>query len=159
MSKLHRVTLTAAAILISTGLHAADAIDYPGDYRQWTHAKSMTVHAGHALETPFKGIHHVYANAAAVDGLRGGEYADGASFAFDQFAYVTRDKLSTEGKRVLLGVMVKDRARFPDTGGWGFEAWAGDSRSQRLVNDGGQSCYGCHTQVEKRGYVFTEWRD
>ena len=71
MSKLHRVTLTAAAILISTGLHAADAIDYPGDYRQWTHAKSMTVHAGHALETPFKGIHHVYANAAAVDGPPG----------------------------------------------------------------------------------------
>ncbi|MEA3276302.1 MAG: cytochrome P460 family protein [Pseudomonadota bacterium] len=72
---------------------------------------------------------------------------------------MTKNNASTEGNRVLIGVMVKDRERFADTGGWGFEAWAGDSRDERLVKDGGASCYGCHTEKRERDFVFTEWRD
>lgn len=143
----------------STAAFAADLIDYPDGYRQWTHVKSMTVHKGHPLETPFLGIHHIYANGKALQGLRAGDYEDGSIFVFDQLQYETEDKSSTEGPRVLLGVMVKDRSRFAKTDGWGYEGWSGDSREERLVKDGGASCHACHTQRKDRDYVFSQWRD
>ena len=55
--------------------------------------------------------------------------------------------------------MVKDRRRFSKTDGWGYEAWAGNSRTERLVADGGASCHSCHAQQSKRDYVFSEWRE
>lgn len=148
------------ALAAATGIaQAAEPIAYPTDYRDWTHVKSMAIHEGHPLADPFLGLHHIYANEAARAGLASGEYADGAAFAFDQLAFVTEDSASTEGDRVLIGLMVKDRARFPDTGGWGFEGWRGDSRDERLVSDGGAGCFGCHTQVQDQDYIFTRWRD
>jgi hypothetical protein len=154
-----RHTLAAAALGLAGTASAGDAIDYPDGYRLWAHVKTMALHPDHPLADPFLGIHHVYANLPAVRGLRTDDYPDGAVFVFDQLAWETGDGASVEGDRVLVGVMVKDRARFPKTGGWGFEGFAGDSRSQRLVDDGGASCFGCHVQVEDRGYVFSRWRD
>jgi len=63
------------------------------------------------------------------------------------------------GILVLLGVMLKDASRYEKTGGWGYEAWAGDSRSERLVKDGGTACYECHTSEQGSDYVFSRWRD
>lgn len=151
--------IVGLSLFSSTALIAADLIDYPDGYRQWTHVKSMTVHEGHPLETPFLGIHHIYANRKALQGLETGDFEDGSIFVFDQLQYNTEDKTSTEGTRVLLGVMVKDRNRFVKTDGWGYEGWSGDSREERLVKDGGVSCHGCHNQRKDSGYVFSQWRD
>ncbi|MCF7983008.1 MAG: cytochrome P460 family protein [Thiohalocapsa sp.] len=151
---------TLFALAAAAGIaQAAEPIAYPEEYRDWTHVKSMVIYDDHPLADPFKGIHHIYANDAAQAGLASGDYADGAAFAFDQLAFVTDAGASTEGDRVLIGLMVKDRARFPDTGGWGFEGWRGDSRDERLVSDGGAGCFGCHTQVQEQDYVFTQWRN
>ncbi len=158
MKKSLRPPALVLSLCVTTSAFAADPIDYPDGYRQWTHVKSMTIQPGHPLENPFLGIHHIYANRKALAGLKAGRYEDGASFVFDQLAYESRDKASIEGARVLLGVMVKDRARFPATGGWGYEGWAGDSRTERLVSDGGVSCHGCHSQMRDRDFVFTQWR-
>ena len=147
------------SLCLASTTFAVDLIDYPEGYRQWTHVKSMTIHPGHPLENPFLGIHHVYANRKALEGLKGGVYENGAIFVFDQLRFESKGKASAEGPRVLLGVMVKDRARFPSTGGWGYEGWARDSRTERLVNDGGTSCHGCHAQQRDSDYVFTKWRD
>jgi hypothetical protein len=155
-----RQTFTALSLVLAAANSIAGGpIAYPEDYRDWTHVKSMVIHPGHPLESPFLGIHHVYANDKALRGLRVGHYEDGAVLVFDQLAFQTADKASTEGDRVLLGVMVKDRQRFAPTGGWGFEGWKENSRDQRLVTDGGAGCYGCHTQVEEQDFVFTRWRD
>lgn len=153
------LALAALALAAATPAAAAEPIAYPEQYRDWTHVKSMVIHPGHPLENPFLGIHHVYANDLAMRGLESGRFPDGAVLVFDQLDFATEDHASTEGDRVLLGVMKKDAARFPETGGWGFEAWRGDTRHERLVTDGGASCYGCHTQVRERGFVFTQWRD
>lgn len=154
---------TIAAFFTATaGLSIADAGEspaYPDGYRDWSHVKSMVIHPGHALADPFQGIHHVYANDAAREGLKNGNYADGAVFAFDLLEYDTADNASTEGERVLLGAMVKDSDQYSETGGWGFEAWQGDSRSGGMVTDGGAGCFGCHEQVADRDYVFSQWRE
>jgi hypothetical protein len=152
--------LVLASLASATTIAVADgAPDYPDPYRDWTHVKSMVIHPGHPLQTPFEGIHHVYANADARRGLETGDFADGAMLVFDLLEYQTADAASSEGDRVLLGVMVKDGDRYAETGGWGFEAWRGDSRTDRIVDDGGAGCFGCHTQVEDRDYVFSQWRD
>jgi hypothetical protein len=153
------ITATVIAFSSLGTIEAAEPPAYPADYRDWTHVKSMVIHPGPPLAEPFQGIHHIYANAAARNGLMSGSYADGAVFAFDLLEYDTADNASTEGDRVLLGVMVKDSGRYSETGGWGFDAWQGDSRTEGMVNDGGAGCFSCHQDVAERDYVFTQWRD
>lgn len=142
----------------TSGLAAGPAVEYPEGYRQWTHVKSMVIQPGHALADPFEGIHHVYANDKALRGLKTGKYPDGAVFVFDLLEAGAADHALTEGSRKLRGVMQRDARRFRDTGGWGFEAFAGDSRDRRLVKDGGQSCFACHRDAEKTAFVFSAWR-
>lgn len=119
----------------------------------------MSIPSASDLESPFLGIHHVYGNEKAVKGTQSGKSDDGAVLAFDLLEYQTQDKASKEGDRVLVGVMVKDNANYPSTGGWGFEGFKGNSHTERLVNDGGQSCFACHTSQKENDYVFTHWRD
>jgi len=133
-------------------------VDYPKGYRQWTHLKSMVIQKGHPLENPFKGIHHVYANPKAEKGLKSGKYADGSVFAFDLLEAQDAGSALVEGPRKLVGVMKKDKKRFASTGGWGFEGFAGDSSTKRLVKDGGQGCYQCHTAQKGKDFVFSTYR-
>ena len=133
-------------------------VPYPESYRSWQHVKTMLIQPGHALENPFAGIHHVYANELAMQGMRTGKYPDGAVLVFDLLEVEEADKAVTEGKRKLVGVMRREAVAYGATGGWGFEGFAGDSDSERLVTDGGVSCFGCHTSAESTAYVFAEYR-
>jgi hypothetical protein len=159
MKRTLTTLILSSALFVAAGTCSADNVDYPDGYRSWTHIKTMTLNKGHPLENPFMGIHHIYGNELAVQGTKSGQFDDGAVLVFDLLEYETQDNASTEGDRVLVGVMVKDSARYPATGGWGFEGFTGDSDSQRLVNDGGQSCFACHASREDTDYVFTHWRD
>jgi hypothetical protein len=134
-------------------------VDYPEGYRQWTHLKSMVIQKGHPLANPFQGIHHVYANPKAEKGLKSGKYANGSVFAFDLLQAKDAGSALVEGPRKLVGVMKKDSKRFKSTGGWGFEGFAGDSKSKRLVSDGGVGCYQCHTSQKGKDFVFSTYRN
>lgn len=159
MKHLLHLTLLASSLTIPCLSQADNRVDYPDGYRSWTHIKTMVLHPGHPLENPFKGIHHVYGNDKAVDGTKTGDFKHGSVLVFDLLEYQTQDKASTEGSRVLVGVMAKDSKRFPETGGWGFEGFKGNSHTERLVKDGGQSCYGCHASQKDHDYVFSRWRE
>ena len=138
---------------------AADAkVEYPYGYRNWHHVKSMVILPGDPLADPFAGIHHIYANPKAIAGLKSARYDDGATFVFDLLEGAAADNAVQEGKRKFIGVMYRDANRFAATGGWGFEAFAGDSKSKRVVTDGGQSCFSCHSGQQDKGYVFTTTR-
>jgi hypothetical protein len=159
MKHFLHLTLLASSLTIPCLSLADNNVDYPDGYRNWTHIKSMVLHPGHPLENPFKGIHHVYGNDKAVEGTQTGKFKDGSVLVFDLLEYQTQDKASTEGDRALVGVMVKDSKRHSETGGWGFEGFKGNSHTERLVNDGGQSCFGCHTSQKDHDYVFSRWRE
>lgn len=143
-------------LLAPLAAQAGDAVPYPEGYRYWTHIKSLTLHPGHPLEDPFEGIHHIYANKAGVKGIQTGKYNDGAVIVFDLLENVTADNASAEGKRKLVGVMVRDKNKYSSTGGWGFEAWSG---KQRLTKDKGSSCFACHTSQKDNQFVFSKWRE
>lgn len=148
--------------LLAAGALAAPAdpdLAYPEGYRDWTHVKSMWIGPDHPLADPFAGLHHIYVDDVGADALRRGEpLPDGTVLVFDLLEADLRDDAIVEGPRKLLGVMVRDDDRFVETGGWGFQAFAGDSTTERMVTDGGASCFACHQSRSAQGYVFTTWR-
>ena len=154
--------LVALSIALPAALAGADAgksVAYPDGYRDWRHVKSMVIEEGHPLFDSFGGIHHLYANEAAEKGYAGETFPDGAVIVFDLLEAVGADHAIAEGKRKLVGVMQKDSKRFAATGGWGFEGFAGDSRTERLVGDkASEACFGCHQARKQQGYVFSEGR-
>lgn len=150
------VSLGAIAVLASTPAEVA----YPANYRKWTHVKSMVIEPGHPLHGTFGGIHHLYGNEAAVKGYRNGKFPDGAVIVFDLLEAVSTDHTVTEGKRKVVGVMQRDSAKFAATGGWGFEGFAGDSQTQRVVGStAAAACFACHQAKRDQGYVFSAWRN
>ena len=161
MNRIATALATTVAAAGSLVVLAAEtpAVSYPHDYRDWTHVKSMLITPEHPLADPFHGIHHIYANDIAMDGYRHGEFADGAVIAFDLLEYDQSEAAITEGKRKLVGVMRRDAGAYATTAGWGFEAFAGDSTTARLVEDGGAQCFACHQAQRQADYVFSAYRE
>jgi hypothetical protein len=134
------------------------AVNYPEGYRQWTHVKSMVILDGHPLYASFGGIHHVYANAVALNAMKQAKpFPDGAVLVFDLLEAEAENHAIVEGPRKLLGVMQKDSKEFRATGGWGFEAFKGDTR-QRAVTNPDTECFACHKAQTQSDYVFSKYR-
>ncbi len=154
--------LTIMAVLVAAiGANAVGdsaSVDYPSGYRGWQHVKSMIIQPGHALEYPFGGIHHVYANSKAMSGLASGTYEAGAYFVFDLLNYDDSNLTIVETDRKRIDVMQYDNAKFAATGGWGYDTFVGDSKTKRLEQDVVAACYGCHIGAEASNYVFSAYR-
>jgi mono/diheme cytochrome c family protein len=104
------------------------AVPYPEGYRAWQHVKSMVIGAGQPLFASFGGIHHLYANKAAMTGFRTGTFPDGSVIVFDLLEASTADGATTEGARKVVG----DQAA--------------------------TACFGCHTAQAQHNYVFSSYR-
>jgi len=149
------VTILALALVA-----LAAEVPYPEGYRNWRHVKSMVIEKGHPLYESFGGIHHIYANEKAVTGYRTGNWPDGAVIVFDLLEAVHDGNAVVEGPRKVVGVMHRDAKRYKETGGWGFEGFKGDSKTDRAV--GAQAvtaCFNCHAGQKEKGYVFSAMRD
>jgi hypothetical protein len=153
------IIIAGLMLAFSSSGNTGDAsIPYPENYRNWFHVKSMLIEPGHPLEHPFQGIHHVYANSKAAKGLESGVYTDGAVLVFDLLNYFEKGRTIQEGKRKLVGIMHKDARKYSQTGGWGFQGFAEDSKTKSLVKDGGASCFACHAPQKNSDYVFSQIR-
>jgi hypothetical protein len=127
-----------------------NSIAYPLNFGSWVHVKS-------GISAARGGVHHIYANEKAMEGYRTGQFSDGSVIVFDLIETIESGGTKTEGARKLIDVMVKDRGRYADTGGWGFEEFKGDSQTERLLNAAGKAaCYKCHATQEARGFVFSK---
>lgn len=160
MNPLRLLLLSGLAPLtLLAPVHAAE-VAYPAGYRNWTHVKSMVIEPGHPLHANFGGIHHLYANARAMEGYKSGTFRDGSVIVFDLLEADAADHAIVEGKRKLIGVMHRDGRHYAATGGWGFEGFAGGDRARRMVgNDAATACFGCHEPHRQTGYVFSRWRE
>ncbi|MBL8287898.1 MAG: cytochrome P460 family protein [Rubrivivax sp.] len=157
------VAVAAATAALAAGTAtAADPppVAYPEGYRQWTHVKSMVIQPGHPLAEAFGGIHHLYANGKALAGYKaGGKFADGSVIVFDLLEAKTADNAVQEGSRKVVGVMVKDARRYAATGGWGYEGFKGDSKTERAVGaKAATACFQCHQAKKDNDFVFSAWR-
>ena len=135
-------------------------VPYPEGYRGWRHVSSMVIEAGHPLHASFGGLHHLYANDKAVQGYASGKFPDGSVIVFDLLEAAAADHAITAGKRKVVGVMLKDAKKFASTGGWGFEGFAGDSKTERAVGtNAATACFGCHTAQRSNDFVFSRYRE
>ena len=157
----HRTALTIFALALPAALLAADKpnVDYPTGYRGWTHVKTMVIQPGHPLYEVSAGIHHIYANASALEGYRTGSFPDGSVIVFDRMEAISADNAITEGERKILGVMQKDRSRFPETGGWGFEGFVAGDPTRTVGPEGRATCFKCHGTQKDHDSVFSRLRE
>jgi hypothetical protein len=152
-----RKLLLTIAFLATPAL--ADDIGYPNGYRQWRHVKSTYIRSGHPLHQLFGGMNHIYANKPALEGYRRGKFPNGATLVLDVLEARDDGFAVSEGPRKLVAVMHKDASKYPQTGGWGFEAWRADNRKERLLGkDGAAQCFGCHAEQRKTDHVFSKNR-
>jgi Cytochrome P460 len=104
-------------------------------------------------------LHHVYANKKAEQGYRSGKFPDGAILVFDLLEAKVVDNTVQEGTRKVLGVMTKQARKYSDTGGWGFEGFKGDSKTERAVGqNAAAACFQCHTAQKDHDFVFSTFR-
>jgi hypothetical protein len=146
--------------LLGSGLQGQEATTaaYPDGYRTWVHTKSMVVQEGHLLYAQLGGIHHIYANPKAFAALTAGKsFPDGSVLALDVLEARAEPRAILEGARRRVLVMEKDAKRFARTGGWGYEAFSGDTR-ERMVSDGGAACHDCHRARRSHDCVLHDWR-
>lgn len=155
------IVIIVITLILSLIAYASDpSIDYPTDYRSWTHIKSMIIKEGHPLHASFGGIHHIYANDKALLGYQSGKFPDGSVIIFDLLESVESDNSITESKRKVLGIMQKDSQKFSETAGWGFEGFGAGNPNNRVVGaDYETTCFSCHTAQKGNDYVFSHWRE
>lgn len=159
---MRRMLMLAATLGLTSSVFAADPapVPYPEGYRQWVHVKSMTINQGHPLYESFGGIHHLYANKKAEQGYKSGKFADGSVIIFDLLEAKAADNTVQEGARKVLGVMHKDSRKYKDTGGWGYEGFKGDSKTERAVGkNAATACHQCHTAQKGSDFVFSKFRN
>jgi Cytochrome P460 len=152
---ISRIAVAAALwTLVSLGTSAEQPsrVAFAEGYRNWFHVKSATGDEG-------KNIHHIYANARALEGYKAGAFPDGSVLVFDVLEFKTNDdKTATEGTRRRIDVMLKDATRFKSTGGWGYEEYQADSRAGSLSDGQAQGCASCHASRKDHDSVFSTIR-
>jgi hypothetical protein len=101
-------------------------------------------------------MHNNYAFAEAMRAYtKGGTFPDGSVIVFDLLEAKDANGAYVAGERKLVAVMRKDRAMFKATGGWGFEGFKGDSRTERMVTDASAQCFACHQGQRDNDFVFS----
>lgn len=162
MTRTVRRIALAVASLVCTVAWAASrrAVAFPDGYRTWTHLSSTFIGAdAPPAAMSEQGVHHIYANAEAVEGQRTGRYPDGAKLVYDLIATTTTNGVTKEGQRRRLDVMEKDSVRYASSGGWGFESFVnGDRNTPRVGENGATMCWNCHQQRSPATGVISAYR-
>ena len=158
------VTTFLLLLVSATGWQCAlgewsSVVTYPEGYRDWTHVKSTLAGPQHANFAELGGFRHIYANDIAMKGYRKGKFEDGSIIVFDWLRTTEKDAVFMEGERRQVDVMEKDSARFSATGGWGFQRFAGSSKTQLAATPTPQQCFACHDKLKKHDLVLSSYRE
>jgi hypothetical protein len=133
---------------------------YPDGYRNWTHVKTAFVGPQSPAGQKYGGFHHIYANDKAMEGYRTGKFPDGSVIVFDVFNAIENKSDLEAGERKFIDVMVRDTINYKLTGGWGFEEFAGSSKTERTLNSLSKvSCFNCHAAKKKNDFVFSTYKE
>jgi hypothetical protein len=137
-----------------------DLVPYPEGFRSWVHVKTGLTGPKSKFFDQFGGFHHIYANNEALVGYKTGKFPKGSVLVFDKHEMLEDSSGNiSEGKRKWIDVMVKD-GRADSTGGWSFEEFRGDSRTERSVMDlAAVKCFNCHAVKKAHDFVFSDLKE
>jgi len=161
MKSVRTVTALAGAITfgVAGAAYAVDpapnGIELPQGY------KDCRV-VGSSHRTDNESLRVIVGNDVAVEAARSGRtnpWPDGAVLG----KLVWKDRqdahwsaATVPGKFVHAEFMIKDAEKHASTGGWGYARWLGNEQKPYGADANFvQECFGCHTPVKSRDYVFT----
>jgi hypothetical protein len=154
--------LVAIVPLFSQALPKAESpekVPYPEGYRRWVHVRSGLTGPESPDYKNTGGLHHIYANDKGMEGYQAGRFPDGSIIVYDLLEVQTKEGITTEGRRRFITVMHKDSKRFAETGGWGFEVFRKDSRTDRAIWPNAKTqCFDCHASQKEKDFVFGSFR-
>jgi Cytochrome P460 len=154
------ILISFAAVSAQT---AGDDIPLPDGFRNWFVVNSMIVTKDSPIFGQIGGMHIIYVNAKGLPTLKKTgplPYPDGTIFADDVHEFSVKDGSYVEESKKAVAVMVKNTKKYPITGGWGFQVWAGGDPSKPLVPDAAhavQACFTCHTPQKDQDYTFSTY--
>ena len=156
---LFSLALMGVALAIQPFAAADDPrVAYPEGYRNWVHVKSGVISPAHAQFAVNGGFQHIYANPEAMTGYRTRAFPEGSIVAFDWLEMRDKNGAFEEGPRRQVDVMVKDARRFASTGGWGFQRFVKDSKTELAAAPTPQQCFACHDNLKKDGLILSQYR-
>jgi Cytochrome P460 len=157
-----KVSLVLAPLIVLCGVAAwhrpaPSPVAYPEGYRNWAHVKSTVISPTHKNFANTGGFQHFYANPEALVGYRTREFPRSAIIVVDWLEMTDNNGAYTEGARRQIDVMVRDSARFASTGGWGFQRFMKDTKTEATAPTP-QQCFACHNNLKKDGLVLSGYR-
>jgi hypothetical protein len=155
-----KFTTGTAIFALATSILATNRapVDYPEGYRKWAHIKSSMIGPTHPQFSVNGGFQHVYANEAALKGYRTRAFPEGSVIVVDWLEMRENNGALQEGPRRQIDVMVRDSARYRDSGGWGFQRFVKDSKTELATSPTPQQCFACHDRLKKDGLVLSSYR-
>ncbi|MDP3515321.1 MAG: cytochrome P460 family protein [Sulfuritalea sp.] len=134
---------------------APNGISLPDGYKDW---RLLSV----SQRTDNNTIRAILGNDVAIKAARDGKtnpWPDGAvlaKLAWKNAKHEKWDAAIVPGAFIQAEFMIKDGAKYAATGGWGFARWVG-AEQKPYGKDANfvQECFGCHTPVKDRDWVFT----
>ena len=156
------ITITAAALLLSTASiadnsvpPAPNGIELPAGYKDWP-----VIATSHRDDN--KTLRIILGNDTAIAAARSGNtrpWPEGSilgKLVWKDNAHEKWEKATIPGNFVHAEFMIKNSAKYAETGGWGFARWKGlDQTPHGEDASFAQECYSCHLPVKDNDYVFT----
>jgi hypothetical protein len=133
-------------------------VAYPDGYRSWTHVQTTFIGPEHPRFDAIGGFQHSYANDQAMEGYRTRAFPEGSIVVVDWLELRDNGPAFGEGDRRQLDMMVKDSVRFAATGGWGFQRFVKDSKTEHAAAPTAQQCFSCHMKLRKDELVLGRYR-
>lgn len=152
------VVVSSTALLSQSSSSSEAQVSYPEGYRTWAHVKSSLISPAHQNFAVNGGFQHVYANPEALAGYRTRTFPEGSVVVVDWLEMKDTKGAFAEGPRRQLDVMMKDSKRFAGTGGWGFQRFVKDSKTEHAATPSPQQCFACHDKLKKDGLVLSAYR-
>ena len=152
------LSIGAASAERPTAQQGAPAVEYPEGYRTWAHVKSSFTGPTSPRFATSGGFQHIYANEQAIRGYRTRVFPEGSVIVFDWLESTEANGAFTEGARRQVDVMVRDSVRFRASGGWGFQRFVKDSRTEHAATPTPQQCHTCHANLARDGLVLSSYR-
>jgi hypothetical protein len=151
MRRMHFVGAAVALVTVSSVAIAATTIKIPRGFRHWYLFNSVVI----AGPSPVAGYHDVHVNDKGVPKLKtSGPYPKGTIFADDIYDYTTSGGQTSATTLKAVAVMVKDHAKYPTTGGWGFQVFANGDPTKPQVTDAVTQCFGCHQPEAAHDFII-----
>ena len=156
-------TVSLSVLLVAGGAWATGApmpaapngIQMPANYKNW-----KVIGTSHREDN--QTLRVIVGNDAAIKAARAGKtnpWPEGSilgKLVWKDEIHPKWAKATVPGEFVHAEFMIKDSAKYQETGGWGFARWTGmDQAPYGKDNTFVQECLACHVQVKDNDSVFT----